>query len=53
MHEESSSEIPESELLEDKFSEELVKPEFNHIDDAQKDWLCRLKKVRFSFSPFI
>ncbi|XP_059433752.1 uncharacterized protein LOC132166910 isoform X2 [Corylus avellana] len=42
-HEESSSGIPESELLEEKFSEELVKPELNRID-AQKDWLCRLRK---------
>lgn len=44
-HEESSSAIPGSELLEDKFSEELVRPELNQIDDARKDWLCRLRKV--------
>ncbi|KAE8077800.1 hypothetical protein FH972_016328 [Carpinus fangiana] len=43
-HEESSSGIPESELLEEKFSEELVKPELNQID-AKKDWLCKLRKV--------
>ncbi|KAG2709763.1 hypothetical protein I3760_05G256300 [Carya illinoinensis] len=40
-HEESSSAIPESELVEDKF----VKPELNQKDYLREDWLWRLKKV--------
>ena len=47
--EESSSAIPESEFVEDKLSEELVKPGFNQKNDVQKDWISRLRKVGFSF----
>nr|XP_023917364.1 uncharacterized protein LOC112028903 [Quercus suber]POF04411.1 hypothetical protein CFP56_32025 [Quercus suber] len=43
--EESSSAIPESKFVEDKLSEELVKPEFNQINDVQKDWISRPRKV--------
>ena len=52
-HEESSSAIPESEFVEDKLSEESVKPEFNQINDVQKDWISRLRKVGFSFTTFV
>jgi len=51
--EESSSAIPESEFVEDKLSEELVKPGFNQINDVQKDWISRLRKVGFSFTTFV
>ncbi|GMY07351.1 CAAX amino terminal protease family [Fagus crenata] len=44
-HQESSSAIPESKFVEDKLSEELVNPGFNQIDDVQKDWISRLRKV--------
>lgn len=47
-HEESSSVTPESEIVKDKLSEELLKPELNPIDDGQKDWIWRLRKVGFS-----
>ncbi|XP_050251094.1 uncharacterized protein LOC126698123 [Quercus robur] len=43
--EESSSAIPESEFVEDKLSEELLKPGFNQINDVPKDWISRLRKV--------
>ena len=52
-HEESSSAIPKSEFVEDKLSEESVKPEFNQINDVQKDWISRLRKVGFSFTTFV
>ncbi|KAF5451140.1 hypothetical protein F2P56_031430 [Juglans regia] len=54
-HEESSSAIPESELVEDKLSE-LVKPELSQKDYLRKDWLWRLKKViaaLFDAEPWI
>lgn len=52
-HEESSSAIPESEFVEDKLPEELVKPGFIQINNVQKDWISRLKKVGFSLTTFV
>lgn len=51
--EESSSATPESEFVEDKLSEELVKPGFNQINGVKKDWISRLRKVGFSFIAFV
>lgn len=54
-HEESSSEIPEYELLEDRLPEELVKPGVDQVNDVETDWISGVRKVTdslFSIEPW-
>lgn len=51
-HEDSSSETPKSESIDDILSGELVKPEFNKPSTVQKDWASSFREVIFCFTDF-
>ncbi|KAK9293227.1 hypothetical protein L1049_021217 [Liquidambar formosana] len=44
-HEESFSEIPQSEFVEDKLPEELVRPEIDQSNAVKRDWVSSLRKA--------
>lgn len=48
-HEESIPRNPESEFVQDKLPEELVKPNINQPNVVNKDWLLSLRKVADEF----